>query len=95
MRLTPVLEQGLELLKENKIMYRRKDLGWPYNYVSAKHKESDAQVPWRECINAQTVNRLVIMGYAEFENKKEVVKYVNKVESAIKFLEAEGYKITR
>ncbi|MZQ74922.1 MAG: hypothetical protein GT589_02045 [Peptoclostridium sp.] len=95
MKLTPVLEQGLEVLRNNKVLYRRKDIGVPYVYVPEKYREPGTKVPWYEPINAQTINRLVMLGYAEFENKKEVVKYIDKVEAAIKFLEAEGYKVTR
>jgi len=95
MKLTPVLEQGLELLRNNKTMHRRKDIATPYVYVPEKYSKPGTETRWYERINAQTVNRLVMLGYAEFESKKEVVRYVDKVEAAIKFLEGEGYKVTR
>lgn len=103
MKLTPVLEQGLKLLKEYKVLYRRKDLGVPYNYVPKEllntkkgttYKFINGESVYSRAVNTQTVNRLVMLGYAELDEEKEIVKYTDRVESAIKFLESKGYKVT-
>lgn len=98
MKLTPVLENGLETLEKHKVLYQRKDLGVPFYYVSKElleTKKIDWKTVYENSINAQTVSKLVLMGYAELDENKKVVKHIDKVESAIKFLEANGYKVSR
>lgn len=104
-KMTRALTENLLTLKEHKILYKRTDMGTPYNYAPKEYKDmefdhrcyfEDGSHIYNVIVNAQSLSKLVLMGYAKWSSsKKETVEYIDRVDWAIKFLEKNGYVITK
>lgn len=86
MKLSPVLTEALEELKEHKVLYKMEKITRvPYAFgpKSLVKREPVNDKIGRRSVwsfpNTQSLNRLILLGYAEYQDKaKTIIKYVDK-----------------
>lgn len=86
MKLTRVLEEALQHLKENTLLYKMQHIyGVPHRFGPAAYANREpvnGKINGRSVWgfpNTQSLNKLVLLGYAEYVDKgKTIIKYIDK-----------------